>query len=901
MHQEDLEGRLTRMETRLARIETHLALPDEPEVEAAPPPPMRDARKAEALARLATPEPPPPPPPPLAPAAPPVLPEVAPPPPSPVATPVAAPPAAAPVKQRAPLELLLGGKLLAWVGAAAVVIGVGFFVHLAAQRGWWSLLSEPLRCWLGAAFGLALIGAGEIVLRRIGRVASVGLYAAGLASVYLSAWVAFGPFQLIGEGAAFLLMGVIAIGGFALTVHTRFRTIGVLSIVGGYLAPLLAGALRGPVIPLLGYLTMLLVIALGLSAVRARSFRVLRYVVLPAQSIVALVWLVVNAGSDWVASVIFMTLWWVLLIGESTLAALRRQSTVGNVITTLFGTALYVGAATWLMAEVMPPGAFNWLGPFTAAIGLVSAAIAFQFGPGIDGLRSMTPGAMNRLAVALWLQGGALLAVAVALQFDGFGQSLGWIAVGLAAIEAGRRLPSIGARVFGLVVGALGVARIALIDWWAVRSLRALVIDTNGIEVTQWGLLAVIGIAATQVAALRLGTPAPRIERFRPWRTMATLLATVGLAGWAVVTSIELDGLVATTAWLVAPIALLATWRLVRTLPWLELAALALLATGARWMLADVLARRAMPGWDAAAVLPVFNAPVALGGAIALVFAWTVRELLRSTPRDDAPRPLAPMAAQVILVAGIGFLLLIAGVEVDRTIVAAHARAGAEAIWTLAQQRCLWYAILAASGAAAVTWIGQRRRLPALLSAGCTTVVVAAFLWLTLGTIADRVRNGTADALPLLNLQFAAGVVIAVALLLAARFMKRLAAADAPSLPWLVGFTRLAPALVGLLGLWAGSLEIDRIFNGTADAVQAGLSIYWSIFAVGLIVLGFARRINVSRYAGLALLGITMTKVLFVDMSQVDQAWRVASFIVSGMVFIGASVLYGKLAPRLLE
>ncbi len=61
---------------------------------------------------------------------------------------VPAPPAAPPVRRRPaakgrdPLELLVGGKWMAWFGAFAVVIGVGFFLKYAYDQAWYLRLSE---------------------------------------------------------------------------------------------------------------------------------------------------------------------------------------------------------------------------------------------------------------------------------------------------------------------------------------------------------------------------------------------------------------------------------------------------------------------------------------------------------------------------------------------------------------------------------------------------------------------------------------------------------------------------------------------------------------------------------------------------------------------------------------
>ena len=184
---------------------------------------------------------------------------------------------------------------MAWAGAIVIVIGIGYLVMLGVDYGLWGKIPPVLRCLLIAGFGALLIAAGDFVRRRIGRVASVGLYGAGLGTLYLDAFAAFQWFEraggapLVSREWAFVLMGVVALGGFAVTLQSRFLTIGILSIVGGYLTPILLAGGSAHLVEVGVYLTMLLVVSLALSGVRP-SFRPLRYVALGGQGLLGLGW-----------------------------------------------------------------------------------------------------------------------------------------------------------------------------------------------------------------------------------------------------------------------------------------------------------------------------------------------------------------------------------------------------------------------------------------------------------------------------------------------------------------------------------------------------------------------------------------------------------------------------------
>ncbi|MHC4777551.1 MAG: DUF2339 domain-containing protein [Planctomycetota bacterium] len=80
---------------------------------------------------------------------------------------------------------------------------------------------------------------------------------------------------------------------------------------------------------------------------------------------------------------------------------------------------------------------------------------------------------------------------------------------------------------------------------------------------------------------------------------------------------------------------------------------------------------------------------------------------------------------------------------------------------------------------------------------------------------------------------------------------------------------------------------------------QMALSIVWALFATGLLVFGFWRRIRPVRFFALAQFGVTALKVVIVDMARVEEGFRIVSFFVLGVLMIGASYLYHKVEKRM--
>jgi uncharacterized membrane protein len=71
-------------------------------------------------------------------------------------------------------------------------------------------------------------------------------------------------------------------------------------------------------------------------------------------------------------------------------------------------------------------------------------------------------------------------------------------------------------------------------------------------------------------------------------------------------------------------------------------------------------------------------------------------------------------------------------------------------------------------------------------------------------------------------------------------------------------------------------------------------SIAWGLFALLLLIVGIRKRTVATRYAGLALLGITVLKLFFHDLSQLDQLYRIGAFIAVAIIAILASFLYQR-------
>ncbi|UYY57506.1 DUF2339 domain-containing protein [Sphingomonas sp. S2-65] len=231
-----VEQALTRVESRLADLE------------------QQDRAPVAAVERRATP---------LSAAPPAAVRPVLAPAPEPVSAP--APEHAYPSEPRLTLESLIGGRLPIWIGGAALVLSGFFLVRYSIESG---LLGPGTRTVLAALFGLVLIAGSEAArnlsaTRDDPRVAQA-LAGAGIASLYGTLYMAAALYHLLSPLSAFALVVLVTGAAMALALRHGPPT-AAMALVGGFVAPLLAGFDAAGIGPLLVYLALFIAALFGLA------------------------------------------------------------------------------------------------------------------------------------------------------------------------------------------------------------------------------------------------------------------------------------------------------------------------------------------------------------------------------------------------------------------------------------------------------------------------------------------------------------------------------------------------------------------------------------------------------------------------------------------------------------
>ncbi len=157
---------------------------------------------------------------------------------------------------------------------------------------------------------------------------------------------------------------------------------------------------------------------------------------------------------------------------------------------------------------------------------------------------------------------------------------------------------------------------------------------------------------------------------------------------------------------------------------------------------------------------------------------------------------------------------------------------------------------------------------------------------------------------PVLNKYFLSSLVVTICLFGAAALHRKLD--GRPQLPQ--ANLEMAILLIAIGTLWfIMSVETFTFFRAQAFALkeydetrhqlwlgQMALSVLWSVYAAVLAAIGFVRRSAAVRWAALGLFGVTVVKVMLVDIAQLQQLYRIVAFLVLGVLLLIVAWGYHK-------
>ncbi|MEO1130403.1 MAG: DUF2339 domain-containing protein [Planctomycetota bacterium] len=874
-----LQSQLDHLAARLAAVEDHLGIGASPPVPAAPAPPQPAAEKTpaaisrppgatrrDAMARLTSREP---------------RHAVAPPQPQRL-------PKARPAREPWSLERLIGGQWFAIVGAVVIVVGVALGLKLAYDAGFFGRLPAGAKLGAASLFGALLLAAGEMIRRRVNRYASAIVSASGVGVLYAAAYAAHGVYGMVGEGLGMALLACVSGLGIGLGVLTGFASLAAVALIGAYVAPVLlsTGAPSPVFFPV--YLLSLLAVALTLSLIHARRpehrhFHHLRTLGWWGTVLLGTPWFL-QTGLDVPANgLLFVAAVWCAVQSERLLAARseyerapvlpgdRTRRTVVRATAWLkgsFTTTIWAALLGVLGSAAISPS-LDWLGVAGLALlacGALAAVVTME--PDVDFLRSPPRSGRGQFGVAMLAQIGALVIATVALALGGWAQVMAWLALGAAAYWTGRRTSAPAMTGYGFVLLLIATGRLLTIDM-----LSALVTPVNdrlvfaGLELTHSTWMFVVGGAVWMWIALC------EQRRQSVWREhgapLAAMLGLVVLAAAPHLTGSE-------------PVALGVYWAII---------GIAAAWSGARssrlvWTLCAtvlLMAATAGAGLSAATMLDRFGEGAALLGlrltwwslgAVGIAVAWFV--LAHFVSRGWRRHSERVYALESTVVATLGMACLLGSLWHPNVSHVALTLA-----WTaLSVGVFLGHALL------------PRLRLDAVAALAMLASIGAWFFafvepdWMAIQAPA-ALHPGLGAAALITAVMSVQGVVL---------LRRDPRSKDDGSR----GIGCFACCVAGMLLFTATSLEAGRVaamvFPADPTSRAGALSIWWGVFGVGLLTLGFWRRLAWVRYAALGLIAAAAGKALLFDLASVSPGWRVASFVGLGLLMLGVGVGYLRIA-----
>jgi uncharacterized membrane protein len=850
-------------------------------------------------------------------------------------------------------EQFMGAKLFAWIGGLALFLGVAFFVKYSFEH---NLIPPEMRVAIGFVVGVGLLVGGLLLKRKENAVTAQTLCATGILVLYTVTFAcrSYYHFAFFGLVPTFLLMTLVTAVAFLLSVRLNAIVVAVLGIAGGFLTPVLLSTGQDNPLGLFGYIALL---DIGLLAVAQRQrWNVLPILGALGTAVMQFAWVATffvpekyfDGNKVLIAMAVFAGFQVLFLVAvawskrtgkinrELLVCALAMAAiaifaafyflsfhSIAQRLALLFGYvfAVDLGALALTLLEtgaiVAQPlaglAAFLllsiWTGNYLTNANLYTA-LGFYFVFAL--FHAAAPIALQRLRktdIPWWSH--AFPAVALLLVLMPIFQLselslLVWpfvlvvdLVAFVLALTTATLLPVIAVLVLTLIAIGAWLSRIPS----ELTGLPTALFILAGFTIfffiaTGWSARHAKPDAkfATQLPALSATLPfvllimvTLRLPLANPSPVFGlALLLVILLLGMSAICALDLLPAVALVSVLAlehawhfehfdpAHAALPLIWYLgfyglftifpfifhrtfaAKTAPW----ATAALAGPLHFYLVYDLIRSAYPSVVPGLVPAAFGLPALLGLSVLL------KRTSVTSPAQNAQLALFGGAA-------LFFITLIFPIEFDRE----------------------WITMGWALEGAALCWLFHRVPHPGLRLAGVALlVIVFARLALNPAVLSYHPRA----AFPIFNWYFYTYGITTVCLFAAARLLAaprdRVLAHSALPLLYTLG-TVLAFLIVNIeiadYFSAPGAAALTFQFSGNF-ARDMSYSIAWALFALLLLIIGMRKRAAPTRYAGLGLLGITVVKLFFHDLSQLDQLYRIGAFTVVAVIAIVASFLYQR-------
>ena len=367
----------------------------------------------------------------------------------PTSEPQPATPAPAPQPVRAnQIESVIGRRWVGWIAITLILFATAFFLRYAFDNRW---IGELGRVSIGIAFGIGMGLAGFRYHKRGWRTFSQILTAGGIVLLYLSIYAAFAYYHLVGQKTAFVFL-VILIAETALLARTyNAPAIAIMSLVGGFLNPVLLQSDQDQYRSFFAYLVALDVGALAL----LKRWRGLSSVAYFGTQLLFWLWCNENYQIEKRTAVLVFqtTVFLIFLVAHFGRNLIRREPVTNEDIVLLLVNPFVFFATAYSLLE---PTHDNWMGAFAIGMALLYASMAQVLRK-----RSSTSRRETLLLVAIAI---TFVTIAIPIQLNANWITLAWAIEGLTILWVSLETRSLRLRAQAFVSFGLAFFKLILGD-----------------------------------------------------------------------------------------------------------------------------------------------------------------------------------------------------------------------------------------------------------------------------------------------------------------------------------------------------------------------------------------------------------------------------------------------------
>ncbi|HEC11940.1 MAG TPA: DUF2339 domain-containing protein [Acidiferrobacteraceae bacterium] len=754
-----------------------------------------------------------------------------------------------------------GGNIVVRVGIIVLFFGVSFLLKYAADHAAFPI---ELRLMAVSAGAITMLIIGWRLRDRLQGYA-LAIQGGGIGVLYLTVFSALRLYSLIPASLAFGIMLGLCVFSAAMALLMNAQSLAVISVAGGFLAPILTSTGGGSHVMLFGFYAIL---NLGILLIAwFKAWRVLNLVGFVFTFVIGSMWGYKYYRPEFFTTTEpFLVAFFLFYTFIAVLFASRQKPEFKGLVegSLVFGTPLIAfGLQAPLIRE------------FEYGLAWSALALAFFYLSLAWVLFKKSSPAMRTLTESFLALGVVFGTVAIPLALDGRWTSAAWALEGAAMIWIGIRQQRLLPRLFGILlqlgggiiffttqlklqdtipvwngvyIGCLVVAVAGLLSGWYLNRRRDDIRpDECGLHILLgvWGLLWWFGSGLHEIYQHAVGIYRPSVSLIFIGLSLILFEVIGRRVHWQVLR-------IPTRAYIFVLLLLALSWPVRFDHLFINGGIFA-------WPLAFAIQYWILRRYDNDELSQVMRFQHAsTWWLLALLGAWESHWWIQHWVQGPGAWPL--MAWSVIP----GVLLLL--IQRFRT----------SRVWPLGQHQDVYMGLVA---------------LP---------LVVYLYLWSVFSNLFSQGNPWPLSYLPILNPLDLAQIFIFLVMVRWVIALPKVKGVGVMS----VSPQRLYSLLLGVVFLWFNAVLIRTLhywgdvpfsYNAMAQSVlvQTSLSIFWSLIALCCMFFATRKQLRIAWMGGAGLLGVVVIKLFTVDLSNSGTVERIVSFIVVGLLLL----VIGYLTP----